>query len=158
MVHALEVRHASFKNPECGDGEINQPTEQCDDGNTVSGDCCSATCQVESCGLVIQVEGHADVTVPCSAGDFDCQSREVCNAVTGYSCLFQQYDCYFANQGSYYPPDGNSGSSSFNFAITYDFSGGDYGNICACNSSQVTTYGLAATHTYCGLGHWTRVP
>jgi cysteine-rich repeat protein len=33
--------------PVCGDG-ILQPGEFCDDGNTVSGDCCSSTCNVEA--------------------------------------------------------------------------------------------------------------
>ena len=33
----------------CGDG-FRDPGEQCDDGNTVSGDGCSATCQLEACG------------------------------------------------------------------------------------------------------------
>ncbi|REL28081.1 DUF4215 domain-containing protein [Thalassotalea euphylliae] len=33
--------------PICGDGELN-PAEMCDDGNQVSGDGCSASCQVES--------------------------------------------------------------------------------------------------------------
>jgi formylglycine-generating enzyme len=32
---------------QCGDGVIEPPFETCDDGNTVSGDGCSATCQVE---------------------------------------------------------------------------------------------------------------
>ena len=32
---------------ECGNGAI-EPGETCDDGNTVSGDCCSASCQVEN--------------------------------------------------------------------------------------------------------------
>ncbi|MEZ4310691.1 MAG: DUF4215 domain-containing protein [Polyangiaceae bacterium] len=31
----------------CGDG-VKAPSEACDDGNTVSGDCCSATCQLEA--------------------------------------------------------------------------------------------------------------
>lgn len=33
--------------PSCGDGHVD-PGEQCDDGNTVSGDGCSATCQDEN--------------------------------------------------------------------------------------------------------------
>ena len=33
--------------PGCGDGVL-QPGEQCDDGNTTSGDGCSATCQAEA--------------------------------------------------------------------------------------------------------------
>ncbi len=32
----------------CGDGVVNGPTEQCDDGNSVAGDGCSATCQLET--------------------------------------------------------------------------------------------------------------
>lgn len=31
----------------CGDGEINNEGEYCDDGNTVNGDGCSATCTIE---------------------------------------------------------------------------------------------------------------
>ena len=34
----------------CGDGSANEASEQCDDGNTVSDDGCSATCQTEYCG------------------------------------------------------------------------------------------------------------
>lgn len=34
--------------PTCGNGRVEGPREQCDDGNRVSGDCCSATCQSES--------------------------------------------------------------------------------------------------------------
>jgi hypothetical protein len=110
-------------------------------------------------GLVIQVEGHADVVVQCALGDFNCQAQQVCNIVTNSTCLFQQFDCSNGNQGSWYPPDGKSGGANFNFAITYDFLPfTDYGNICACDASQMTRYGLAATHTACGLGHWTRRP
>ncbi len=32
----------------CGDGEINSPYETCDQGNTVSGDGCSSSCQIET--------------------------------------------------------------------------------------------------------------
>jgi hypothetical protein len=109
-------------------------------------------------GLTIQVEGHADVVVQCELGDFSCQAQQVCNIVTNSTCVFQEYDCAFGNRGSWYPPDGKSGGSLFNFAFDYDFASNstDYGNICACDQTQMTRYGLAATHTYCGLGHWTR--
>ena len=33
--------------PVCGDGKI-EGDEQCDDGNTEDGDCCSSTCQLET--------------------------------------------------------------------------------------------------------------
>ena len=35
------------KEPICGDGIVNQESEQCDDGNTENGDGCSSTCQRE---------------------------------------------------------------------------------------------------------------
>ncbi|MGH7962787.1 MAG: choice-of-anchor Q domain-containing protein, partial [Candidatus Binatia bacterium] len=37
--------------PLCGDG-VREGTEQCDDGNTIDGDGCSATCQTETAGPV----------------------------------------------------------------------------------------------------------
>jgi fibro-slime domain-containing protein len=49
--------------PGCGDGEINQDSELCDDGNTLPGDCCSGACQVE-------------MFCDCSSGT--CQSTIVC--------------------------------------------------------------------------------
>ena len=107
-------------------------------------------------GLSIVVEGHANVVVPCTAGDFSCEAHEVCNRVTGLPCVYQAYECTGTSPGSWYPPDGKSGGSSFNFAFGYDFVGGNYGNICATVPSQMTTYGLAATHTPAGLGHWAR--
>ena len=33
--------------PRCGDGVINQPGEECDDGNNISGDGCDANCRLE---------------------------------------------------------------------------------------------------------------
>ncbi|MFA6098649.1 MAG: DUF4215 domain-containing protein [Patescibacteria group bacterium] len=34
-------------NPVCGDGDINQASEECDDGNITGGDGCSSTCTIE---------------------------------------------------------------------------------------------------------------
>ena len=39
--------HAGTAPPGCGDGKINQPSEVCDDGNTVAGDGCNGVCKVE---------------------------------------------------------------------------------------------------------------
>src|SRR5262249_35967116 len=55
LVHALAISltacSASTEPPPdegvCGDGSVD-PGEQCDDGNTISGDGCSATCQTET--------------------------------------------------------------------------------------------------------------
>ncbi len=51
--------------PGCGDGEVNQDTEQCDDGNTVPGDCCSGACQVEQ-------------YCECDASGANCHSTIIC--------------------------------------------------------------------------------
>src|SRR5262249_18275023 len=71
--------------PICGNGVLD-PTEQCDDGNTVAGDCCSPTCTFEPAGQacddgnvctinstcdgagVCTVTGFADGT-PCNDGN-----------------------------------------------------------------------------------------
>lgn len=34
--------------PVCGNGRLDAPSEQCDDGNLADGDCCSATCELEA--------------------------------------------------------------------------------------------------------------
>lgn len=57
----------------CGDGVVG-PGEQCDDGNTDAGDCCSATCQYEAAGSACG-----------SQSDTDCDNPNTCNA-TG-TCL-----------------------------------------------------------------------
>ncbi|MGE0826880.1 MAG: DUF4215 domain-containing protein [Candidatus Binatia bacterium] len=49
--------------PVCGN-EVVESGEQCDDGNTVSGDGCSATCQTERCG-----DGKVDVGEECDDGN-----------------------------------------------------------------------------------------
>ncbi|MEE3328952.1 MAG: S8 family serine peptidase [Myxococcota bacterium] len=51
--------------PVCGDGELSG-TEECDDGNAVSGDCCSSSCTFEA------------ATSPCDDGD-SCTVDEVCD-------------------------------------------------------------------------------
>jgi len=64
--------------PKCGDGIVNQASEQCDDGDTDSGDGCSATCETESpaCGNDIrqgfeQCDGTDDAT--CSGACSSCE-------------------------------------------------------------------------------------
>jgi len=66
----------------CGDGTVNATVgEQCDDGNTVGGDGCSAQCMLEYCG-----NGTKEETEVCDDGNNrsadgcsgDCQSDETC--------------------------------------------------------------------------------
>lgn len=64
----------------CGDGTIDTAnSEVCDDGNTVDGDGCTSTCEVESvCGDSIvgageQCDDGNAVTEACAYGETDCQ-------------------------------------------------------------------------------------
>jgi cysteine-rich repeat protein len=52
----------------CGDGVV-EGAEQCDDGNTASGDCCSTTCQYEATGASCG-----------SSSDTACDNVDTCNA------------------------------------------------------------------------------
>ncbi len=64
--------------PICGDGKVTPP-EQCDDGNTVDGDCCSSTCQFEpvgqSCGTSTDpcLEARCDGAGTCDAEGRSCR-------------------------------------------------------------------------------------
>jgi len=55
----------------CGDG-MTAGAEQCDDGNTVSGDCCSSTCQYEASGSPCALD-----TQPCTTDE--CNGAGVCS-------------------------------------------------------------------------------
>ena len=66
----------------CGDGKLDT-SEECDDGNVVSGDGCSATCRLESCGNgIVDIalgeacdDGNNTDGDGCSA---DCRTNEKC--------------------------------------------------------------------------------
>lgn len=63
------ARGASVTPIACGDG-VTQGDEECDDGNLVSGDGCSATCRIEQCGNDVvdppleECDGTADAACP----------------------------------------------------------------------------------------------
>ena len=106
---------------------------------------------------MLKVEGHSDIPSNCAVGDYKCQGKDVCEKVTGKTCVHQSYDCMTGSRGSWYP-SGTSGMSTFNFAYSYDKNNKivpGYGNICACDKNFMTKYGLAANNTYCGSGNWT---
>jgi YVTN family beta-propeller protein/cysteine-rich repeat protein len=66
-VGSLPISRGAFIGPiaVCGDGQTTFP-EQCDDGNTVAGDCCSDTCALE-------------IGLPCDDGEI-CTDGDVCDA------------------------------------------------------------------------------
>ncbi len=53
-----EKQEEEEKETFCGDGSVNQKTEQCDDGNSRNGDGCDASCQIELCGNGILQPGE----------------------------------------------------------------------------------------------------
>ncbi len=53
--------------PQCGNDLLDLPSEQCDDGNLVDGDCCSSTCQLEATpcpppSVVLDTPAHGSFT------------------------------------------------------------------------------------------------
>jgi fibro-slime domain-containing protein len=73
--------------PACGDGKVNQPSEQCDDGNTVPGDGCNGICQIEPGFTCPPAGGPCTSNYVCGNGVLD--PGEVCddgNAKSGDGC------------------------------------------------------------------------
>jgi cysteine-rich repeat protein len=77
--------------PVCGDGLL-APWEDCDDGNTASGDCCAADCTFEAAGSTCPADGNVCTdevcnatgtclsqpnVAPCDDGQF-CTTTDVC--------------------------------------------------------------------------------
>jgi fibro-slime domain-containing protein len=96
----------SMKKPICGDGVLD-PGEACDDGNTVAGDGCIATCQQVEANFVCPTPGQACVsTIKCGdgkiAGDEQCDDKNsrnndgcssTCQIEPGWSCPIQGDRC-----------------------------------------------------------------
>jgi cysteine-rich repeat protein len=80
----------------CGNGVLD-PGEQCDDGNTVGGDCCSATCQIESTPCTLTQLGAivARVTSPTGTGNKNLEViRDGDTPPVGNTDSSRQYDTY----------------------------------------------------------------
>src|SRR5262249_49207916 len=61
-----------FKLQRCGGGVVGYPQEW-DDGNTIGGDCCSASCQFEAATVVCRpAAGDCDVAEYCTGSSADC--------------------------------------------------------------------------------------
>jgi cysteine-rich repeat protein len=114
----------------CGNGVID-PGEQCDDGNTVSGDGCSSTCQIEGTGL------------PCTPHTFRCGSNddvEVCNNA-GTSWLFDQSCTSGCTAGVCNDPTCTPGATRCQ------------GNeVETCNADGATWSSTQACTTFCQMG------
>lgn len=59
----------------CGDGEVG-PAEECDDGNTISGDCCDSRCQFEALGAsCADTDGEACTQAGCDGAGMCVQTQ-----------------------------------------------------------------------------------
>ncbi|MFN8545302.1 MAG: PQQ-dependent sugar dehydrogenase [Candidatus Binatia bacterium] len=73
--------------PSCGNGTVD-PGEQCDDGNSTAGDCCSPACQFETAGTVCRAAaGACDLAETCSGTSGTCPTdakrSDVCRPAAG---------------------------------------------------------------------------
>ena len=101
----------------CGDGVLDAG-EQCDDGGTAAGDCCSATCQFESaitscraaagaCDLAETCDGTSAIcpsdeklTSVCRTAAGECDVAESCDGITD-TCPSDQFDPALCDDGVY---------------------------------------------------------
>src|SRR5205809_407102 len=66
----------------CGDGTLD-PGEQCDDGNNLNADCCSASCTIEPAGTVCRpAAGVCDVAETCNGTSPTCPADVFVSAAT----------------------------------------------------------------------------
>ena len=66
QINEIEISGLDLDIPHCGDEKINQPSEQCDDGNNIDDDACSNDCRLNSpeqiyiISYVANIDGSAD--------------------------------------------------------------------------------------------------
>ena len=81
--------------PNCGNGVVD-PGEQCDDGNTANGDCCSPTCQYEPVNTSCNDHNSCTIGERCNGagvcGGSTCTVNSTCN-VCGSMCTLQAGVC-----------------------------------------------------------------
>lgn len=70
--------------PQCGDMHLNG-LDQCDDGNTLSGDGCSTTCQEEA-GYRCDGAGACQEIDECAEGNSDCPAGTCVNTPGSFTC------------------------------------------------------------------------
>lgn len=75
----------------CGDGYVDPATEECDDGNTDDGDCCSSACTLDDEGVTCGSDSNNECTEPDT-----CDGNGICrtnHAAEGTACPDDGNDC-----------------------------------------------------------------
>jgi cysteine-rich repeat protein len=81
----------------CGDGAVNQASEECDDGNHVDGDGCSALCLSEGPTGIPECIGSTGVCGDCAGVDQDCITTPVGTQITESTTITAPGNYYLAN-------------------------------------------------------------
>jgi len=89
--------------PGCGDGIINQASEECDDGNAIAGDGCNGICAVEPNHVCAKDPNDPTHTLPCTVtfkcGDGVINPGEQCDQGTFQGSPGCSADCKTQNPG-----------------------------------------------------------
>ncbi|MBX3023936.1 hypothetical protein KF840_03405 [bacterium] len=96
LVSGRNMNRVMLFRGQCGNGVVNAG-EQCDDGNTLNGDCCSASCQYESSAVVCRAAvGACDVAETCTGSSATCpadgKSSAVCRGAAGVCDVAESCD------------------------------------------------------------------
>lgn len=166
--HKLVICTGTVAGPMCGDGIVNA-AEDCDDGNTTSGDGCSSSCMLEG-GSGGGIIGHVFVTGPHNHGGIS--GRKVVYVGQSIHPAFtvrvknfgRLADTYMntsnpappdSDDGIYYIPAGTSSSPTIQYSTscsgsgcTVGTGGANYGVAYQTSLSSVDTY-IPSTYHVC---------
>lgn len=128
----------------CGDGVVDPTFEQCDDGNTDDGDCCSSACHYESAGSACGDDNDDQCANPDTCdGAGVCLSNDALSGVAcdddGNACTDDQCD----GEGACIHPNRSAGTACG------DASESDCNHADSCNGSGTCVSNLAAAGTTC---------
>jgi cysteine-rich repeat protein len=133
--------------PVCGNGVL-QSGEQCDDGNTTDGDCCSAICTFEPAdtpcndGSVCTLDEKCNPTGACVGTPIDCNDGDLCTAdsCNPQSGCVHTPDASPCSDGNLCTSDQCANNTCFNTALR-DFTGAfcelDALNSAVCNPEPI---------------------
>ncbi len=95
--------------PECGDGTVNQASEQCDDGNSNNNDGCTNSCKTPRCGDGFVWSGNEQCEFDSQCNDGNSGTVDICSSC---SCqVLSRCGDGVVNQASEQCDDGNSNNN-----------------------------------------------